>query len=270
MKFSDLVLMLLLCCTPLHGQTLSFAIVPQQSAKKMAAHWTPIIQYLQQRSGLNISFTTAKDIPTFESRLRQGEYDLAYMNPYHFVVFHQTPGYQALVRQRDKRIVGIIVVPVTSQLDSLAALQDAQVAFPAPAAFAASILPRAELQRAEVEVTPRYVSSHDSVYLSVAKGLFPAGGGVLRTFNNTAEEVRAQLKVVWQTQPYTPHAVAVHPRLDGNLVAKLQQAFLDMNDDKVANRLLSAINFKGFEAASSADWDDVRALNIASLSRPVE
>lgn len=248
------------------AETLTFGIVPQQSAKKLAKLWTPINQYLSEKSGVTIKFATAKNIPTFEQRTLEGEYDIAYMNPYHFTVFNQKPGYEAIAKQRDKRIKGIIVVHKDSPLQSLTELDKQRLAFPSPAAFAASVLPRAKMTQDGIDMTPKYVSSHDSVYLSVSRGLFPAGGGVMRTFNNTAPEVRESLRVLWTTPGYTPHAIAVHPRVSETTRMKLQQAFLDMNTDPEGQALLKTINFKGIEAAQNVDWDDVRALDIKLLS----
>ena len=172
-----LVLGLLLAfCLPAAGEPLVFGVVPQQSAKKLARLWTPVLAELSARAGRDVVFATAKNIPTFEARLRAGDYDLAYMNPYHFVVFHEAPGYQALVRQQHKRIKGVIVARKDSAIESLQQLEGSRLAFPAPAAFAASILPRGELKNQGVAFTPQYVSSHDSVYLSVAKGSVPGGG----------------------------------------------------------------------------------------------
>lgn len=247
------------------AETLTFGIVPQQSAKKLARLWTPIFKHLSQKTGTTIRFATANNIPTFEKRMRAGNYDIAYMNPYHYTVFSQKPGYDAIARQKNKRIKGIIVVKKDSPLTSLEELENQTLAFPSPAAFAASVLPRAKMSQDGLQITPKYVSSHDSVYLSVSKGFFPAGGGVMRTFNNTDPKVRQQLRVLWNTPTYTPHAIAVHPRVKPETVAKLKQALLDMNTDPEGKQLLKTINFKGLELADNADWDDVRGLNIKLL-----
>ena len=127
--------------------TLTFGIVPQQSAKRLATLWTPILQRISHKSALNIVFSTAKDIPTFEKRLAKGEYDIAYMNPYHYVVFNKSVGYNAIAKQQGKTIRGVIVSKVGSDIKNINDLQGARLAFPAPAAFAASILPRAELKK---------------------------------------------------------------------------------------------------------------------------
>ena len=65
--------------------TLTLGIVPQQSAKKLAETWQPLINYISEHADIDVVFKTAKDIPTFEQRLAEGEYDIAYMNPFHFL-----------------------------------------------------------------------------------------------------------------------------------------------------------------------------------------
>lgn len=264
------ILMSLLAVSSANASSLYFGVVPQQSANKMAKLWTPIFQYLSEKTGEDIRFSTARDIPTFEKRLARGEYDIAYMNPYHYTVFHQVPGYQAIARQKDKRIKGIVVVHKDSPIQDIVELDKQKMAFPSPAAFAASIIPRAKMEQQGIEIIPNYVSSHDSVYMNVARGFFPAGGGVMRTFNNSAPEIRDQLKVLWTTPTYTPHAIAIHPRVNADTVAKIKAALLEMNQDPKGKALLKDINFKGIELAENADWDDVRALNIKLLDEVIK
>lgn len=265
----------LLCLTLLAQQTalaeepptLSFGIVPQQAASKLAKLWGPILTYLGEKSGTRLQFKTAPNIPTFEQRCAEGDYDVAYMNPYHYTVFHRSPGYQVFARQKDKRIRGIMVVRKDNPIQTLDELADSTLAFPAPAAFAASVLTRAELTRRNIPFTPKYVSSHDSVYRTVAKGLYPAGGGIQRTLSNVDPAVRDQLRVLWTSPDYTPHAIAAHPRVAEPVVARLQKAMLEMADDPKGRELLSGIKFDGIEAGEDKDWDDVRSLGIELLEQ---
>ncbi len=244
-------------------RTFSFAIVPQQAPGKLLKSWGPVLRNLQERTGHRFAFRTAPDIPTFEDRVRAGEYDFVYMNPYHFTVFNKgEEGYQAVAKARDKQIRGIIVVHKDSPIQSLAELDGKQLAFPAPAAFAASVLPRANLKAKGIAIEPRYVSSHDSVYQSVAKGLYPAGGGVVRTLNAVDPAVREQLRILWTTPGYTPHAIAVHPDVPCQVVADVRAALATMDNDEEGRAALENLKIKGLETASNADWDDVRSLKI--------
>lgn len=259
------ILLCLVVVPVVQAETLTFGIVPQQSAKKLASHWTPIMAYLSRETGHDIVFKTAKDIPTFEERLLAGEYDIAYMNPYHFTVFNQKPGYAAIAKQKDKVIKGVIVVKKDSPMKTLTDLEGMTLAFPSPAAFAASVLPRAKMEQLGINFTPQYVSSHDSVYLTVSRGIFPAGGGVVRTLNNTSDEVKNKLRVLWTTPGYTSHAIAIHPRMDQDIKLSIQSAMVNMSSSEEGQNLLKTINFKGIEAAEDQQWDDVKALNIKLL-----
>jgi phosphonate transport system substrate-binding protein len=247
-------------------QQLTFGVVPQQSASKLAKLWGPIIKEISQQSGLRIHFATAPDIPTFEKRLAAGNYDIAYMNPYHYTVFNQKVGYRAIAKAREKRIKGIIVVAKNNHINSLTDLEGSTLAFPAPAAFAASILTRAELSKNQINFTPKYVSSHDSVYRAVAKGIYPAGGGIVRTFNTVDPEIRNQLKVLWTTRGYTPHAIAVHPSVKSAEARKIRQVLIDMGEQVTGKKLLKNIKIKSFEGAEDSDWNDVRDLKLDQLS----
>ena len=137
--------------------------------------------------------------------------------------------------------------------------------FPAPAAFAASILPRAALRKEGIIFNPKFVASHESVYLNVARGYYAAGGGIERTFDMQDEAVRRDLRILWSTPAYTPHAIAVHPKLPRELALKVREALLGLNDDPSALKMLQTIGFKGVEAAQDADWNDIRQLNITEL-----
>jgi len=246
---------------------LTFGIVPQQSASKLAEKWAPLLKEIGRRSGVKLVFRTAPSIPVFEERLARGDYDLAYMNPYHYVVFHKGTGFRAFAKEKDRKIKGIIVVKKDSPIHDLAALQGKEVAFPAPAAFAASILPQAEFGRQRVAIKAKFVASHDSVYRAVASGLQPAGGGIQRTFEATPPEVRNMLRILAETPPYTPHAFAAHPRVDQALVTKILAAMESLAGDTTGIRLLSPLAFKGFMPAEDANWNDIRALDIRLLER---
>jgi len=262
-----LISLLSLCLsTELYAKEYTFGIVPQQSSKKLARLWTPVLQKLSQDTGITLKFSTAKDIPTFEKRLTEGHYDIAYMNPYHFTVFNQSPGYIALAHQSDKRINGIMVVRYDSSLTNLKDLNGATIAFPSPAAFAATILPTANMRNQNISFDSKFVSSHDSVYLAVSRGLLPAGGGILRTFNNTDPAVRDTLRILWKSDGYTPHAFAAHPAIPAEDRTLIANALAMLGRTEEGAKLLATLNFKSIQLADDTQWDDVRALKITELN----
>lgn len=243
----------------------TFGIVPQQSAHDLVRLWTPLLRYLSQKSGVQLKFETAPNIPEFERRLERGEYDFAYMNPYHYVVYHEYAGYRAFAHQANKQLVGLIVSKAGSHMRNLEALEGQDIAFPAPAAFAATVIPRAELNNKGISYTPSFVRSHDSVYRNVARGFMVAGGGIERTLATLEPEIRAELEIIWRSKGFTPHAFAANPRVPESVIQRVKQGLFDMHLSKSGREVLEMIRFDGVVAAEDRDWDDIRALRLNML-----
>jgi phosphonate transport system substrate-binding protein len=262
--------LLIFAANSARAETYTVGVVPQQAPAVLARNWTPMLKYLEQKSGVTLHFKTAPSIPEFERRLAQGEYDFAYVNPYHYVVFSREPGYRALAKEKDTRLQGVVVVQKDSAITDISELDGKDLAFPAPASFAASVLPRMQLKKQGIAFTPHFVASHDSVYYSVARGIYPAGGGVVRTLKSAPAEIRDQLRVLWRTDSYTPHALAVHPRIPKTVREAVAKALYAMDADSDAAGILHELNMRGWEIGQDQDWDDLRKLPLDAVDAPVE
>ncbi len=240
----------------------SFGIVPQQAASRLASTWGPLLAKIARDSGVNLSFKTAPDIPTFYQRVESGEYDIAYLNPYQYISAHSQVGFEAIAKEKARKIQGIVVVKADSPIRVLENLKGVTVAFPSPQSFAASILPRAALRSKGIAIEAKNVGSHESVYLAVASGLLPAGGGIVRTLETMPPEIQASLRILWSTEKFTPHAIAIHPRVPAGHVDRLLRVMLALEDSEEGRGLLAAIGFNGIEVAKNSDWDDIRQLEI--------
>jgi phosphonate transport system substrate-binding protein len=250
---------------PAEVREIRFGVVPQQAPSQILKNWKGFAKEMSKRTGWKWTVKTAPSIPEFEERCLDGQYDIAYMNPYHYTVFAQKPGYKAFARQKNKQIKGILVVRKDSPAETIAGLKDARVAFPSPAAFAASVVTRTYLRNEGIPVEVNYANSHDSVYANVANKIHEAGGGVMRTWNATSAEVRDQLEILWTSPAYTPHAFAHHPRLTDEEVKTLQKAVSDLEAEPRDSAVFDPIRFNGLTAGQDGDWDDVRALKITEL-----
>jgi len=240
----------------------TFGVVPQQATSVLAKNWTPVLAELSKRAGVTLRFATAPDIPEFEHRVATERYDFAYMNPYHYTVYAKDPGYKALARAKDSRLKGVLVVRKDSPFQNPAELDGQTLVFPAPAAFAASLMVKADLKKQGIVFNSKHVKSHESVYRNVAQGLYPAGGGVQRTFKLMDPKIADQLRVLWTTAGYTSHAIATRPGLDESVRERVWQAMQAMTEDPTQADKLARIGFKGFEPAADSDWDDIRKLDI--------
>lgn len=245
------------------AETLSFGIPPQQSPTEVVKRWTPVLQYLEKKTGVLLELKTAKDIATYQQQILEGGlYDIAYVNPYTYVLANKLKGYQAFAQEKDGKSFGMIVTRKGGPITHLSELHRRTVAFPSSHAVMATLLPLKHLEDQKISVRVQYVVSIDSVYRSVAKGLFLAGGGESRTLGALDPEIRDQLTVIWRSEGLPPFPFFAHPRVSAATVGRLQKAMVEMGQDPEGQALLKTVNIQELEKSSDAHYTDVRKLNL--------
>lgn len=242
---------------------LKVGIVPQFDARVLHNIWLPILKDVGQEVGVTFVIDGAPTIPAFEKALYAGEYDIAYMNPYHYVVAHREQGYQAILRDGARDLFGVLVVRKDGPIHSLDDLQGKTIAFPAPNALGASLLMRAELVREHhLHFKASFVGDHTSAYLNAALGLSAAAGGVMATLQREKPALRSRLRILYETAHVPPHPIAVNPRVPPALRTRLQQAFLKLAATPQGKALFARIPMKRPIATDDADYDSIRALKL--------
>lgn len=254
----------ILGAAPAHADVVyTLGVVPQFEARKLVGIWQPILDELKRRTGIDIHLQGAKDIPEFEARLAAGDYDFAYMNPYHALVAGGDQGYAPMVRDGGRALYGILVVRKDSPINDVKDLDGADIAFPAPNALGASLLMRTELARDHgLEIKPKYVKTHSSVYLNVVLGQTPAGGGVMGTFNQQPPKVRDQLRTLYVTRDMPPHPLGVHPRVARQDRDKITKALLDMAGTDGGRALLAKVPFVKLIETDFAEYEIMKAWGL--------
>jgi phosphonate transport system substrate-binding protein len=184
------------------------------------------------------------------------------MNPYHFIIANKKQNYTAFIRAK-KNIVGIILSKEKEVDFSVDNLRGKRFLFPAPNAFAATLLPKFELKEKygfDVDKNAKvlYVNSHDSVYKGISRGIGYLGGGIIRTFNNFKDKNdKDKLNIVYKTNPYPSHPIAYNPRISKENVEKLTKAFLNMPAE-----IKSLLSIKQFIKTDNSEYDAIKTIGV--------
>ena len=243
--------------------TYSFGVVPQFSSERISRTWEPILELLEKETGLQFELTGSLDIPAFERNFTKGGFDFAYMNPYHAIVAHKSGGYDPIIRDVGRSLYGIIVVKKDSPLQSVTELDGKKVAFPAPNALGAALIPRVEFSRKyKIEVEEMYVGSHSSVYLNVALGLATAGGGVQKTFAQQPENISSQLRIISKTQEVPPHPITAHNRIPEKVKLAVQKALMKIAATELGAKLLKQVPIKVAGETNIEDYQLIKDMNL--------
>jgi phosphonate transport system substrate-binding protein len=240
---------------------LSFGITPHQSPTELGKNWVPISQYLSQRTGYQIQFKTSKDLSAFLKDAEAGVFDLLYINPYYFTKAQKAAGYSVTAKDGGTPLIGIIVARKDGP-KNIKSLQGAKIATHDVAAFMTSYVRYGYLQDNGVQIEPVGVGSLESVYLTIDKGLFPAGISIQRAFGLLDPEKQAHFNILWKSDPLPPFAYAAHPRVAPNVIEQVRQALLAMGENTEGRALLSKVNIKAIIPASDKDFDAMRRLKM--------
>ena len=246
--------------------TYSFGIVPQFDARQTHKIWKPVLTRLEAETGLHFRIVGSSTIPEFETRFLAGEFDFAYMNPYHVLKAAKSVGYTPLVRDIGRTLHGVIVVPRDSPITRVEQLDGKVVAFPAPNALGASLIPRADFMNVfGISVIPRYVQSHSSVYLNVTLGETAAGGGVQKTLDQQPADIRDALRVLYRTREMAPHPIVAHPRVPEQAQEAVRAGLLAIGASEEGRQLLEPVPIRRIGVATMADYRPMEAWGLDAL-----
>jgi phosphonate transport system substrate-binding protein len=217
-------------------------VVPQFATQIISSTWEPLLEELAAKTGDTFELVIETDITQFEVALERGDYDIAYMNPWHAVIAFETQGYVPIVKDGANSLKGILIVKADSEISEVSQLDNAEIAFPSPNALSASLLMRTELATLHgLTVTPLYVRTHPSVYLNVALGKSLAGGGVLRTLRAQPQSLQDQVKIIYETREVSPHPIVAHRSISAEARLKIANALLDIAAEPEGAALFAGI-----------------------------
>lgn len=267
------VLGLLLCLESISAHAVCFGdqaalkslkvyIVPQLTATQIYARWSPVLEQVGREVKECFELIVPTSIPQFEVDLLEGKPDFAYMNPYHVTMKWRKNQYVPLVASSDP-IFGILAVQKDVKYKNLKELTGARIAFPAPNAFAASLLIRATLTKDGVPFEPVYVKTHSNVYRSVIRGDVAAGGGIQSTLMAEPIELKAELRTLMETKRYTSHPFSANSRIPERLRKNVQNAFLGMDQSLEGSELLKGAQLaKPMTVSYKANYQSLEALHL--------
>lgn len=238
-------------------------VVPQFSPQAINEIWSHLLHEVSKQAGVELRLVASPSIPEFEKKFTRGEFDFAYMNPYHLIVANREQGYIPLLKDTAKKLRGIIVVAKNSPIRFVHSLDGKTVAFPAPNALGAALIPRAEFaNKFHITVKELYTKSHSSVYLNVVLGVADAGGGVEKTLARQPAEIREKLRVLYKTVAVSPHPIVAHPRINSQLRERVKQAFLSVAKSVSGKSMLAKVPLKNLGDAKLEEYLRIESLGL--------
>lgn len=236
---------------------LSFGVLNQQSAALTAERWNPILHYVSAVSGVPLRLKMGKTVQETDAMMGRGEFDFMYTN-HNFQSEYDRAGYRVIARWAGEAIRCVIAVPADSTVERIEDLRGKRIAFPSPDAFVGYAVPIMELKKADVRVEEIFAGNQEGALAQLKARRVDGAAVNSRFLAQYAEREGVKFREIFTSDAYPELAVIAHPRLHGDLIARVQKALIGMKDDPRATEILVRGKTKGFEPATDRDYDGVR------------
>jgi phosphonate transport system substrate-binding protein len=170
---------------------------------------------------------------------------------------------------------GLFIVRKDSPIQTPADLKGKAVAYPAPTALSACILPQWYLHQhgidVERELDNRYVGSQESAIMNAWLGKAAAGATwppPWRAFQKEHPREAADLKVIWETPPLLNNSVMARNDVPAALRNRVRELLFTLQETPNGRAILAGIETARFHPADDASYAPVRDF-VARFEREV-
>lgn len=252
------------------------AVHPLHNPDKLAQAYQPLIDHLNRNiPDARFELEASRDYASYEAKIREHQPEFLLPNPWHSLQAMQN-GYHVIAMAGDAAdFKGLFIVRKDSPIQTPADLKGKAVAYPAPTALSACILPQWYLHQhgidVERELDNRYVGSQESAIMNAWLGKAAAGATwppPWRAFQKEHPREAADLKVIWETPPLLNNSVMARNDVPAALRNRVRELLFTLQETPNGRAILAGIETARFHPADDASYAPVRDF-VARFEREV-
>lgn len=219
------------------GRVYQFSPVNQYGIELTASYWNPIINYVSEKTGLQLRLKIGRTSADTTAYVLAKEVDFVFTN-HLFSPERDKLGWRTLARRNTPPIYGQIVVLADSPIRKLEQLADQSVAFPGPEALVAYKYTYAHLLNEKVPVQVNFSGNHDGAFAQLLSGKAQAVGANSQLAEGWSKREGKPLRVLWQSEALHDLALMVAKHVPEEDAKAIQRAFVGMAQDPKGIKVL--------------------------------
>lgn len=242
---------------------LKFGLLPRLAEKEMVEGFTPLAKYLEKELGVKVTIIVPKDFDTWTKDAKAGAYDIAYTNPYQYVVVKKAVKDAAPVvitsePEIGKELFGTIIVKKDSPVKSIAELKGKTVAATDPGSAGAYLVQMLMLQKAGLkkdDVKLIFEKKRDPVADAILAG--KAEAGFVR--DDDVEKLKAggdKFRRLGKSDAISNWVIFTGKKMDAAMAAKLKAAMTKLKPgDLQSIKILAPAKIDGFVPTTDKEFN---------------
>jgi phosphonate transport system substrate-binding protein len=248
---------------------LRVAVAAVSSPKGTLQSYGALFDYLAEKLERPVELIQRGTYAEINDLIRSANIDLAFICTNAYVQGHREFGLELLATPQVRGqpvYYSYIIVPADSQAKSLADLRGRVFAFTDPMSHTGRLVPTYLL--GQMGETPDsffssylFTYSHDNAIKAVADRLVDGAAvdSLVYDFAVARDpEIAARTRVIYKSPAYAAPPVVVHPALNPQLKAQLQELFVTMHQDEKGRQILQDLLIDRFVVLGDEAYDSVR------------
>ena len=254
---------------------ITYAYLPQYSHTTSYTRHHPLIQYLREKTGLNIKQVFPD---TFEQHMKmvgQGKIDISFSNPFVYIKIAHRYGAKAFariveVKGRDRFRGQIICRADNASIKTISDCRNKRWIAVDSTSAGGYLFPLGyfidhginKKDFKSITFAPGPGGKQEKVVLSVYAGEYDIGTIREGTLDVIADQVDLnQIRIIAMSDPYPGWVYAVRKNLNKKIVNKLKKALLSLDwNNENDRKILKTANFIKVISSNDAEFDSVRKL----------
>jgi phosphonate transport system substrate-binding protein len=260
-----------------NGKTLILGIFPRRNIKLTYKLFTPLAIYLSEQLGVKVNLETAKSFDDFWKNIKLRRYDIVHFNQYHYIVSHQSYGYDVIAANKElgsATIAGSLIVRKDSGINDVSDLKGKTILFGGDRRAMQSFISATWLLRKgglqEGDYIEKFaVNPPNTVISTFFKRADASGSGdMVMQLDNVRKRIDiSQLKLLAKTEPMVHLPWAVRNDLPEELQSKIKNILVNLNNNQTGRQVLKAANLDGLLPVVDTDFNRHREIVIDVYGR---
>lgn len=238
----------------------TLGVFPHLSSGQIEKLFAPLAAHLSRQLGRPVRLRTKPNFNDFTSELSRQAYDIAFVQPFDYVVAHDKYGYEPLAR-RTGALAAILVVLPNSPLHSLGDLKGKTIGLP-PSVAAVSYLTRMALSDAgmniEKDVILEYFKAHDACLNQLMLHKVDVCGSAEHPIRFFENKWNLKFRTLTTTRTLPPALFMAHRRIPSEDREAIKRAILSWQKTKKGRDLLQGNGFTLFQSTNDSEYEVMR------------
>jgi phosphonate transport system substrate-binding protein len=221
------------CAQPVYR----FSPVNQWDIAKTAAYWNPIVQYVENKSGVKLELKIGRTSADTTSYVLAREVEFVFSN-HLFSPERESLGWKVFGRRNTPQIFGQIAVPADSAVQKLEDLDGKTMVFAGPEAFIGYKVTYGQMLARGINVKVEFGGNQNAAFAQMFAGRAQATGSNSMLVEGYAARENRKFRVLWTSEGYHDLALMASGKVPEKDVRAVAQAFFDMHKDPAGRDIL--------------------------------